>query len=69
MDTLVARYPDDVDGNVVEASAPVVDEASGSIVSLLMSYGRAEEASEYAADPAREHGLACFDPQGECPRP
>jgi len=30
-----------------------------------MSYSRAEEVSEYAAALAREHGLVCFDPQGE----
>jgi hypothetical protein len=46
-------------------SPPVIDEASGPIVYLLMSYGMAEEVSEYAASLAREHGLICFDPQGE----
>ncbi|MFD5406438.1 hypothetical protein [Streptomyces griseorubiginosus] len=66
---LVARYPDDVDRSVVWASPPVIEEASGPIVYLLMSYGKAEEVSEYAATLAREHGLVCFDPQGECLRP
>ncbi|MEJ8639661.1 hypothetical protein [Streptomyces sp. MS2.AVA.5] len=66
---LVARYPDDVDHSVVWASPPVIEEASGPIVYLLMSYGKAEEVSEYAATLAREHGLVCFDPQGECLRP
>ncbi|MFI5567419.1 hypothetical protein ACIA6T_08675 [Streptomyces sp. NPDC051740] len=64
---LVARYPDD-ERSVVWASPPVLDEASGPIVYLLMSYGKAEEVSEYAAALAREHGLICFDPQGECLR-
>ncbi|MFJ5645040.1 hypothetical protein [Streptomyces sp. NPDC093223] len=45
-----------------------LEEASGPIVYLLMSYGKAEEVSEYATAPAREHGLVCFDPQGECLR-
>lgn len=65
---LVARYPDD-DRSVVWASPPVIEEASGPIVYLLMSYGQAEEVSEYAAELAREYGLVCFDPQGECLRP
>lgn len=46
------------------ASPLVIDEASGPIVYLLMSYGGAEEVSEYAAALARENGLLCFDPQG-----
>ncbi|MFC9817300.1 hypothetical protein ACFVJM_35195 [Streptomyces virginiae] len=68
VEALVVRYPDDVDQSVVWASAPVIDEASGPIVYLLVSYGEAEEVSEYAAALAREHGLVCFDPQGECLR-
>lgn len=40
VDTLVARYPDDVDRNVVWASPPVTDEASGPIVYLLMAYSK-----------------------------
>ncbi|MFF7577148.1 hypothetical protein ACFZBE_19505 [Streptomyces sp. NPDC008061] len=69
VEALIARYPDDIDRNVVWASPPVINEASGPIVYLLMSYGKAEEVSEYAAALAREHGLVCFDPQGECLRP
>ncbi|MEU9858771.1 hypothetical protein [Streptomyces sp. NPDC047974] len=69
VEALVARYPDDVDHSVVWASTPVIDEASGPIVYLVMSYGKADEVSEYAAELAREQGLVCFDPQGECLRP
>lgn len=69
VEALVARYPDDVDCSGVWASPPVIEEASGPIVYLLMSYGKAQEVSEYAAELAREHGLVCFDPQGECLRP
>ncbi|MGX1135687.1 hypothetical protein RKD49_007877 [Streptomyces glaucescens] len=69
VEALIARYPDDVDRSVVWASTPVIEEASGPIVYLLLSYDKAEEASEYAAELAREHGLVCFDPQGECLRP
>lgn len=72
VEALVERYPDDVDGSVVWASPPVINEASGEtsgpIVYLLMSYSKAEEVSEYAASLARKHGLVCFDPQGECLR-
>jgi hypothetical protein len=64
VEALVERYPDDVQGSPW-ASPPVVDEASGPIVYLLMSYSRAEEVSACAAALAREHGLICFDPQGE----
>ncbi|MFF8873374.1 hypothetical protein [Streptomyces massasporeus] len=69
VEALVAQYPDDVHRNVVWASSPVIDEASGPIVYLLMSYSKAEEMSEYAAVLAREHGLVCFDPQEECLKP
>ncbi|MGW4378790.1 hypothetical protein [Kitasatospora sp. NPDC004531] len=64
VEALVERYPDDVPGSPW-ASPPVMGEASGPIVYLLMSYSRAEEVSEYAAALAREHGLVCYDPQGD----
>jgi hypothetical protein len=69
VEALVARYPDDADRSVVWASPPVIDEASGPIVYLVISYSEAEVVSEYAAALAREHGLVCFDPQEECVRP
>ncbi|WP_406728854.1 hypothetical protein WJ438_35665 [Streptomyces sp. GD-15H] len=69
VEALVERYPNDVDRSAVWASSPILNEASGPVVYLLMSYGTAEEVSEYAASLAREHGLVCFDPQGECLRP
>ncbi|MFD7984723.1 hypothetical protein ACFV4M_15295 [Kitasatospora indigofera] len=69
VEALLERYPDDEARNVVWASPPVIDEASGPIVYLQMSWGQAGDVSEYAASLAREHGLVCFDPQGECLRP
>lgn len=71
VEALLKRYPDDYNTGrgVVWASPPVINEASGPFVYLLMSYDDAEEVSEYAAVLAREHGLVCFDPQGECLRP
>ncbi|WP_406351254.1 hypothetical protein OHB56_01910 [Streptomyces sp. NBC_01635] len=68
VEALLERYPDEVDGNTVWASPPVSDEASGPIVYLLMSYGKAEEVSDYATSLAREHGLVCYDPQEKCLR-
>ncbi|MFE3128574.1 hypothetical protein [Streptomyces hydrogenans] len=68
VEALVAQYPDDT-RSCVWASPPVIDEASGPIAYLLMSYARAEEVSAYAAVLAHEHGLTCFDPQGETLRP
>jgi hypothetical protein len=68
VEALVERYPDDIDRSAVWASPPVIDEAAGPIVYLLMSFSKAEEISEYAASLAREHGLVCYDPQGECLR-
>jgi hypothetical protein len=64
VEALVERYPDN-SADSPWASPPVFDEASGPIVYLTMSYSMAEEVSEYAAALAREHGLVCFDPQGE----
>lgn len=53
VEALVAQYPDDVDRNVVWASTPVIDEASGPIVYLLMSYGKAGAALDHDLDPDR----------------
>lgn len=68
---LIERYPeDDQDGyRSTWASPPLIDEASGPMVYLLMSYSQAEEVSECAAQLARSNGLVCFDPQGETLRP
>jgi hypothetical protein len=69
---LLKRYPDgDVNSgtSTVWAAPPVMDEASGPIVYLLMSYSNAEEVSAYAASLAHEQGLVCYDPQEERLRP
>jgi hypothetical protein len=62
VEALLQQYPDDAPTGVW-ASIPVLDEASGPIVSLLMMHARADEVAEYAAALARDHGLICFDPQ------
>jgi hypothetical protein len=38
VEALLARYPDDADHGVVRASAPVLEEASGPVVYLTISY-------------------------------
>ncbi|WP_215449239.1 hypothetical protein [Streptomyces sp. ATCC 21386] len=63
VEALLRRYPDDIDGDTVWASPPVMDEASGPIVYLVMSYRAAQEVLDHAASLAREHGLVCYDPQ------
>jgi hypothetical protein len=68
VEALLQHYPDDAPTGVW-ASIPVLDEASGPIVSLLMTYARANEVAENAAALARDHGLICFDPQGGTLRP
>ncbi|MFF8534481.1 hypothetical protein ACN6K9_003397 [Streptomyces sp. SAS_267] len=68
---LTERYPEEsqVGYKSPWASPPLIGEASGPMVYLLMSYRQAEEVSEYAAQVARSHGLVCFDPQSENLRP
>ena len=63
VEALLQQYPDDTPTGVW-ASMPVIDEASGPIAYLLMTYARADEVAEYAAALAQDHGLICFDPQG-----
>lgn len=68
VEALLRRYPDDVE-DVPWVSPPVIDEASGPTVYLLMPYIRSEEVCTFAAELAHEHGLVCYDPQGETLRP
>ena len=62
------RYPDDTDESPW-ATPSGMDSASGPIVYLLLSYSRADELSEYAAQLASRHGLVCFDLQSDALRP
>lgn len=68
VEALVRQYPDEAPTGVW-ASSPVLDEASGPLAYLLMTYARAEEVAEFAAGLAQDHGLICFDPQGGTLRP
>jgi hypothetical protein len=69
---LLDRWPDiDEDGGEDSpwADGPLIDNAFGSVIYFAMVWSQAEEASEFAARVAEEHGLVCFDPQSECLRP
>lgn len=72
---LLQRWPDisDADDDSPWATAPLLGEAFGGAIYFPMVWSRAEEASDFAARVAEEHGLVCFDPQtqqlGPTPRP
>lgn len=69
---LLDRWPDiDEDGGEDSpwADGPLIGNAFGSVIYFAMVWSRAEEASEYAARVAEQHGLVCFDPQSKCLRP
>ena len=72
IEALLERWPDE-DPEAEEPSPwgtnSLVDDASGWFVYLTLSWSMAEEASAFAADIARQHGLICYDPQRECLRP
>ena len=56
VDALLARWPDlDVDESSPWSATHLIGDASG----------RADEAGAFIAATAREHGLACYDPQSE----
>jgi hypothetical protein len=48
---------------------PLIDGASGPLVYFGLAWGRAEEASSYAAAVAESMGLICFDVQQDRLRP
>ena len=66
VDALLERWPDidsDAGDDSPWAFGPLISEAVGPSVFLHVVFDRAEEASEFAARLAAEHGLVCFDPQ------
>ena len=63
---LLERWPDiDIDAGEDSpwATGPLMSEAVGPFFYFPMVFSMADEASEYAAQVAAEHGLVCFDPQ------
>lgn len=64
--TLLDRYPE-IDTDAGEespwAAAPLIADASGPFFYFPMVYSQCDEASAWAAQIARQHGLVCYDPQ------
>jgi hypothetical protein len=62
---LLERWPDitDDDDGSPWSTSPLMSEAVGWFVYFPMVFSMADEASAFAADLARQHGLVCFDPQ------
>jgi len=51
------------------SDSPLMGDAIGWFVYFPMQWGRAAEASAFAAEVAQQHGLVCYDPQSESLRP
>jgi hypothetical protein len=71
VEALLDHWPDieaDDDGSPWSTS-PLMGEAVGWFVYFPMVFSMADEASAFAADLARQHGLVCYDPQLERLRP
>lgn len=71
VDALLSRWADltdladdDVDDSPW-ADGPLIANADGDQIHFALVWSRAEEAAEFAARTAAEHGLVCFDPQSE----
>ena len=66
VEALLEHWPD-IDSEEGEDSpwsvGGMMSDATGPFFYFAMVWSRAEEASEYAARLAAEHGLVCFDPQ------
>ena len=76
VEALLARWPDiEVVGDelVNEDSpwsvSPLISDAIGWFVYFPIQWSRAHEASAFAAEVAKQHGLICYDPQTESLRP
>jgi len=70
VEALLDRWPDfDEHDESPWASSPLMSEAIGSFIYFPMVYSMAEEASAFAAELARQHGLVCYDPQLDRLRP
>jgi hypothetical protein len=63
---LLDRYPD-IDDDAGEdspwADGPLMGDESGSLLYFPLVYSKCDEASMWAAQLARDHGLVCYDPQ------
>jgi hypothetical protein len=65
---LLAKWPDITEDDGADspwADGPMINNAFGECIYFSMVWSRAEEASEFAARVAAQHGLVCYDPQAE----
>lgn len=68
VDALLTHWPDiteDAGADSPWADAPLIGNAFGDAIYFAMVWSRADEAAEYAARLADQHGLVCYDPQSE----
>lgn len=68
VEALLARWPDiseDSGEDSPWADAPLIENAFGDAIYFGMGWSRADEASDFVALTALEHGLVCYDPQSE----
>lgn len=66
VEALLARYPDlttEAGEESPWSDGPLINDARGPLLYFPMAWSRCEEASEWAAHLAEEHGLNCYDPQ------
>jgi hypothetical protein len=67
---LLERWPElNDDEHSPWSTSPLIGEAIGSFIYFPMGFSMADQASAYAAEVARQHGLVCYDPQLERLRP
>jgi hypothetical protein len=70
VEALLERWPDlDEDLSSPWSTSPLMSEAIGSLIYFPMAFSMADEASAFAAEVARQHGLVCYDPQLKRLRP
>jgi hypothetical protein len=63
---LLEHWPDlSEDLNGPWQVSPLMSSAIGSFIYFPMAWSMADEASAFAAEVARQHGLVCYDPQQE----
>ena len=68
VDALLDKWPDitsDEGEHSPWADGPLINNASGPSIYFAMVWSKADEAAEFAAQLAAEHGLVCYDPQAE----
>jgi hypothetical protein len=68
VDALLSHWPDITEESGADspwADSPLIGNAFGDAIYFAMVWSRADEAAEFAARLADQHGLVCYDPQSE----